>query len=486
MKTLLTTLILIFTQAATFAQESYVAAQQSKYEWHNFDDIDSHTESALRFSANSPSIMIRYSLEKEAKQSRIALSITDSEGYTKMLSGDFELIGEEYIGCFREGINYSKPALKRGGYEFSIWMATPHKIKRLEVGVEGGSFFGFSQCREESPIVVIDMASRGEVVATESLCVALSCAMDRRVCGVATFEEAAKIDAKAYVVRGETKNMIKGAKLLRKASQSTPIIVGSKSLMSRLQRDAVGDIHLVESANDWLAYETTLREVLNCCMGEISTMRAISQRRVPSHQWSNQCQYIIRDIKTSQPKCAIIGNSIVHNWGGNPAFEQRLLNVEGQDSWLKYMGNFVNMGIGSDRIENLLWRVYNDQMEIKEFEDIIIMIGTNNLKNSTLDDIVAGVENLVEQIKIRQKSAQITLVGILPRKDIAWTEIQKINKEYEKIAERQGVEYMDLGHLFLDENDIPLDELFRKNDVVHPSAKGYEVMGKTFAERSKR
>ncbi len=463
---------LLFATGVAMAQESTPTQSMSEYIWHNCDNIASRSESTVRFSSNSPSIAIRYTLESRGEEPAITLSMSNNEGQVKSLKGESVSSQDGEIFQFAEGINYSSAALRRGGYEFCIYLPPLAKIERLEVGTKGDSFLGFSLLREEKPIMVLNLQKGAEPLTTT-----LARNLDRAVCEVATFDEASKIDAKAFVVRGSTKRITKGLRTLRQEHETTPIIVDNQEVISRLKRSGAENIYSVEGQS---TYEQRLREVLNCRVGDISTTIPTSQRRVPSHMWSNQCQYIIKDIKTSPAKCAIIGNSIVHNWGGNPDYKQRLTDVAGQESWMRYMSDYVNMGIGSDRIENLLLRIYNDQMEIRDFEKIIVMAGTNNLNVSSTEDIAAGVENLIEQIKIRQKSAQIFLLGILPRKDIEWSKIQKINSEYEKIAKEQGVEYLDLGELLIDENGTPRNEFFKDN--VHPSAMGYEVIGRVLGE----
>ncbi len=467
-------------------------------EWHPYQELPTNKSLALRFSANSPSIIVRYKIDEESitpnSTPSIDLSVTDSDGKLKVLEGRSEINKNTYLFTF-EGLTYSAPATKNGGYEFHLWLPSSCRVKELEIGVDGESFFGFSLDREDKPIAVYSTRNCNDKSAARRWSAILARNIDRELREVATVDLMSQIDAKAFLLdfdsenldKKSTKRVTKEIKSLRSKWTKTPIFVSNKSLKSALDKGGVDGVHLVsdpanKSAEDYAtAYETKLREVLNCSVGDIATTKPAMQRRVPYHKWSDQCQYILREIKNSDAKCAIIGNSIVHNWGGDTNVKERTINIEGQESWSKYMSDYVNLGIGADRIENLLWRVHHDQMETKEFEKIIIMIGTNNLNNkTTVDEILTGVDNLVEQIKIRQPNAQITLIGILPRKDIAWSELQKINAEYEKIAARRGIAYKNIGNVMMDENDTPRNELYK--DRVHPSYKGYELMGQALGE----
>ncbi len=476
MKKLLSSLFALSICATLYAEE-----------WHKYEELSALEELSLKFSTNSPVITIRYQLDKKSVTPHstplIDLCVTDNNGVVTMLEGVSTINGQNYSLRF-EGLSYPKPALRGGGYEFHIWMPSACKVERLEVGVEDKTFFGFSNRREEKPIVLYSSQSSIEKSAGARWSAIVARNIDRPIHEVASIELMSLVDAKVFIIDGYTKKMEKEILKLRSKCSETPILVSSEELMVRLQKSNVKNVEFLSThkgspadyAND---YEAKLRQILSCPVGKISTTIPATQRRVPAHKWTEQCRSILHEIKTTNPKNAIIGNSIVHNWGGNPSEDGRVKNTDGQGSWEKYMSDYVNMGIGADRIENLLWRVYNDQMEIKDFEKIIIMIGTNNLNSKTsTEQIAIGVDNLVEQIKIRQPKAQIILVGILPRKDMTWEDLQKINAEYEKIALRRGVTYKDIGHALMDEDNIPRDELFRPRDRVHPSAKGYEELGK--------
>ena len=53
------------------------------------------------------------------------------------------------------------------------------------------------------------------------------------------------------------------------------------------------------------------------------------------------------------------------------------------DSWYKYFEkkNAINLGFGWDRIENVLWRVYNGELDNIAPSQIVIMIGISGAGN---------------------------------------------------------------------------------------------------------
>ena len=87
----------------------------------------------------------------------------------------------------------------------------------------------------------------------------------------------------------------------------------------------------------------------------------------------------------------------------------------------------VNLGIGGDRIENLLWRI-NDILSPKSIRSVVIHCGTNNIDTSSSDEISEGVVTIARSIFHRYPNIYITVSGLLPR-DIHWsTQRVKINE----------------------------------------------------------
>ena len=76
-----------------------------------------------------------------------------------------------------------------------------------------------------------------------------------------------------------------------------------------------------------------------------------------------------------------------------------------------------NYAFGWDRIENLLWRLYHGELDGFEAEKIFVMIGTNNLHLNSDNQILEGLQFLVDAINIRQPKAEITFKGLLPRRN---------------------------------------------------------------------
>lgn len=226
------------------------------------------------------------------------------------------------------------------------------------------------------------------------------------------------------------------------------------------------------------AVEKKVREILHIPSGNLPTTQPVTQRREPNnYEWQTRHRDLQARIKSNPPKAVIMGNSITHFWGGEPAGPRK----NGSKSWEKVMqpAGFQNLGYGFDRIENVLWRVYHGELDGYNAEKVVLMIGTNNMGISTDQEIVEGLGFLLSAIRERQPEAAIKVVGILPRRDKEdW--VKGINRAIRTMAEQDGYTFCDAGTVLL-KSDEKIDEtLF--HDGLHPNEKGYELIGGIIAE----
>ena len=227
------------------------------------------------------------------------------------------------------------------------------------------------------------------------------------------------------------------------------------------------------------AYEKKLREIFMEPVGKLKTQIPIRQRRTPAgYDWEARHRSMLALNKTDPGKVLLIGNSITHNWGGKP-------NAKSNASWEKYIAPYQvrNFGFGADRIENVLWRIYHDELSGLRPEKIFINIGTNNLRVDSNDVILEGLRFLLQVIKMHQPQAEITLLGFYPRRGYD-DRILLINKELRRITRSEKVKFADIGKV-LSGKDGKIDESFF-TDGLHPNLKGYEALGKQLEELLKK
>jgi lysophospholipase L1-like esterase len=229
------------------------------------------------------------------------------------------------------------------------------------------------------------------------------------------------------------------------------------------------DIGMMEYA---IAYQKKIREILNEPVGNISTEIPVEQYR-DGYDWIARHEQVKEDIKQNNPQHLIIGNSIIHYFGGTPAYYLH----RGEAAWDKYLKplKVQNAGCGWDRIENVLWRVYHGEFDNFQGKNIVLMIGTNNLGINPDDEIVDGLQFLINAIKQRKPNVNIIMAGILPRTK-SEEKVVAINKKIKEMSLKNHIQYVDFGKDFLNGNRIN-PKLF-VSDGLHPNAYGYEVLGR--------
>lgn len=74
----------------------------------------------------------------------------------------------------------------------------------------------------------------------------------------------------------------------------------------------------------------------------------------------------------------------------------------------------LNLGIHRDLIQNVLWRIENGELDHVKPKVVVLHVGTNNHKN-TPEEIIEGIENLVNVIREKHPETYIVLPTLLPR-----------------------------------------------------------------------
>ena len=164
-----------------------------------------------------------------------------------------------------------------------------------------------------------------------------------------------------------------------------------------------------------------------------------------------------------------IGDSITQGWEGN-----------GRGVWKKYYGkrNTVNLGIGGDRTEHVLWRLDNGNIKGIAPKVAVIMIGTNNSgrnRNSPAE-IVDGITAIIKKLRKKLPEMKILLLDIFPRGQRFNTQrgnIAQVNQTVRKLDDGSHVHYLAIGHHFL-AADGSLDKKIMP-DFLHLSTQGYEI-----------
>lgn len=214
------------------------------------------------------------------------------------------------------------------------------------------------------------------------------------------------------------------------------------------------------------AYEKKLREILDEPAGKLQSTMPVTQQR-DRYDWKKRHASILAAGQGKHFTRVLIGDSITHFWGG----EKDSIVQRGTDSWEMLEGTTFNMGCGYDRTENVLWRIQHDELDGLTADKIFVLIGTNNISSGDSDeDIVAGISAIVSSISQRRPEAEITVVGLLPRRDKE-ARVRILNKSIRKMSIKTGVRYIDPGKVLLEGKDRIDESMFA--DGLHPNEAGY-------------
>lgn len=225
------------------------------------------------------------------------------------------------------------------------------------------------------------------------------------------------------------------------------------------------------------AYEKRIRRILNEPIGRYTTMQPCRQYRDRTYDWNQRHRTLLEASKTDPPKIVLLGNSIVQHWGGE--WDETI--HRGTDAWEKYFApsGVRNFGFGSDRIENVLWRVYHGALDGYTAKQVIVMIGTNNLDVNDDVEILAGLRSLYKAIKERQPAAKLLMVGLLPRKGKE-QRVRALNKQIAWLCTNENIPYINPGLLLLDPSG-KINTAFFTRGGLHPGTEGYQILAKAMA-----
>jgi len=195
--------------------------------------------------------------------------------------------------------------------------------------------------------------------------------------------------------------------------------------------------------------------------------------------WMKRHESFNKRVAEGEVDLILIGDSITHGWEG-----------EGKNVWEKFYGkrNAVNLGIGGDRTQHIIWRLDNGNVKEISPKVAVIMIGTNNSGNNSPEEIADGLAAITKQLRAKLPKTKVLLLGIFPRganKDDGRRQVnEKANDIFKKLADGKGIHYLDIGEKFLE----PDGTLSRKimPDLLHLSVEGYTIWAESIEPTLKK
>ena len=184
--------------------------------------------------------------------------------------------------------------------------------------------------------------------------------------------------------------------------------------------------------------------------------------------WMKRHDSMNERVKQGNVDLLFIGDSITQGWEG-----------AGKAVWSEKYGkrNAVNLGIGGDRTQHVLWRLDNGNIEGIKPKLAVIMIGTNNSGSNTSEQIADGITAIVKKLRDKLPETKILLLGIFPRGADDENKNRQVNMKANeiaaKLADDKMVEYLDISSKFLDDKRVLSKEVMP--DLLHLTPAAYQT-----------
>jgi lysophospholipase L1-like esterase len=174
------------------------------------------------------------------------------------------------------------------------------------------------------------------------------------------------------------------------------------------------------------------------------------------------------------------GDSITRRWGATD-YPDLLANWKHN-----FFGwNAGDFGWGADKVENILWRLENGELDGVNPKVIVLLAGTNNVGSTVppdtdaakVADITSGLAAVLRLMQQKAPNATIILTAIFPRNDnmAVMPTIDKINANLAKLADGKRVRYLNINSKLADRDGKLFDGMMNARDKLHPQLAGYQI-----------
>jgi cephalosporin-C deacetylase len=193
-------------------------------------------------------------------------------------------------------------------------------------------------------------------------------------------------------------------------------------------------------------------------------------------------QQLLEKAKKGRIDIYFEGDSITRRWGASDAMYKNNLANWNQNffGW-----NAADFGWGADRIQNILWRLQNGELDNVNPKIIVLLAGTNNIGNATprADDsrriaaITHGIQEILTICRQKAPNATIVLMGITPRNDnmAVLPTINQINDNLSHLADGKTIRFVNINDKLADPDGKLYDGMVNPADHLHLALKGYQV-----------
>jgi lysophospholipase L1-like esterase len=177
------------------------------------------------------------------------------------------------------------------------------------------------------------------------------------------------------------------------------------------------------------------------------------------------------------------GDSITRRWGTSDARYRDFLR-----NWRRnfYGWNAADFGWGGDKVQNILWRLENGELDDVHPKVIVLLAGTNNVgqavrqsvDDAVVEEVTGGIGAILAVMQRKAPEAAVVLMGITPRGDSAggtsiMPTVTAINSRLAGLADGRRVRFVDINHRLATADGRLLKSV--TVDGLHLSLTGYQI-----------
>ena len=211
--------------------------------------------------------------------------------------------------------------------------------------------------------------------------------------------------------------------------------------------------------------------LLLVCMLQAGDGSAVTPQPRSDNWWMKRHMQISSVVEAAGENAQVIfvGDSITQGWEG-----------AGAKVWEKHITQLgaINLGIGGDRTEHVLWRFDHGNLKDIAPRVAIVMIGTNNFgyQQDSTEEVLEGVVAVVGKLKRDISGVHVLLLDIFPRGEgfnNMRGNILQVNQSLQaKYEDEKSVTFFPIGHLFLEDDGTISKGIMP--DYLHLSEEGYQ------------
>ncbi|XP_075215737.1 platelet-activating factor acetylhydrolase alpha [Lycorma delicatula] len=138
-------------------------------------------------------------------------------------------------------------------------------------------------------------------------------------------------------------------------------------------------------------------------------------------RWMSQHNRHILETKEREPEVVLIGDSIIHHLQYRPVWSELFEPL-----------HCLNFGISGDSTQHVLWRINNGELDNVQPKVVVVLVGTNNVKEST-EHVAEGIIEIVKTIRGLLPDCYVVVVDLLPRGQHP-NDLRERNKTVNKIV----------------------------------------------------